>query len=96
MGKVYEGRFGIRANAKGEIVLAKPKAGTQGKYTAADAAVVLKRVQALAKEHKLVARLYKPDPKATEPVILADKWGSPYLAVLGKTAHTTKSTVWFD
>lgn len=81
MAKVYEGRFGIKSNSKGEVVLGKL---VDGKYSAEDAAVVLKRVQALAKEHKLVARVFKPDAKGTEPVILADKWGNPYLALLPK------------
>ena len=81
MAKVYEGRFGIKANGKGEVVLGKL---VDGKYSADDAAAVHKRVQALAKEHKLVARVFKPDAQGTEPVILADKWGNPYLALLPK------------
>lgn len=95
MAKVYEGRFGIKANTKGEIVLGK---SAEGKYTAADAAAVLKRVQALAKEHKMVARVFKPNAKATEPVILADKWGNPYLALLPKRegAVAPKRAAWFD
>lgn len=95
MAKVYEGTFGIRTNTKGEIVLGKSK---DGKYTAADAATVLKRVTALAKEHKLTARVFKPDPKATEPVILADKWGNPYLALLPKKEGVTakRTSRWFD
>jgi hypothetical protein len=96
MAKVYEGRFGIKANSKGEVVLGKQ---IEGKFTAADAATVLKRVQAIAKEHKLVARVFKPDAKATEPVILADKWGNPYLALLPKregASAPAKRTAWFD
>ena len=95
MAKVYEGRFGIKANRKGEVVLGKL---VDGKYTAADAATVLKRVQALAKEHKLVARVFKPDAKATEPVVLADKWGNPYLALLPKREgmNAPKRAAWFD
>jgi len=81
MAKVFEGRFGIKSNAKGEVVLGKL---VDGKYTAGDAEVVLKRVVALAKEHKLTARVFKPDAKGTEPVILADRWGNPYLALLPK------------
>lgn len=95
MAKIYEGRFGIRANSKGEVVLGK---SVEGKYTAADAAVVLKRVVAIAKEQKLVARVFKPDPKATEAVVLADKWGNPYLALLPKKAGMVAKpkSVWFD
>jgi len=95
MAKVYEGRFGIKANSKGEVVLGQL---VDGKYTAEDAATVLKRVQALAKEHKLVARVFKPDAKATEPVILADKWGNPYLALLPKRegANAPKRAAWFE
>ena len=95
MAKVYEGRFGIKANRKGEVVLGKL---VDGKYTAGDAAVVLKRVQAIAKEQKLVARVFKPDAKGTEPVILADKWGNPYLALLPKKAggNVPQRTAWFD
>lgn len=95
MAKVYEGRFGIKANRKGEVVLGKL---ADGKYSADDAAVVLKRVQAIAKEHKLVARVFKPDPKGTEPVILADKWGNPYLALLPKkdSVNAPKRAAWFD
>jgi len=94
MAKVYEGRFGIKSNAKGEVVLGKL---VDGKYTAADAAVVLKRVAAIAKEHKLVARVFKPDAKGTEPVILADKWGNPYLALLPKKEGVAKrKSTYFD
>ena len=95
MAKVYEGRFGIKANRKGEVVLGKL---ADGKYSADDAAVVLKRVQAIAKEHKLVARVFKPDAKGTEPVVLADKWGNPYLALLPKRegVNAPKRAAWFD
>jgi hypothetical protein len=95
MAKVYEGRFGIKANRKGEVVLGKL---VDGKYSADDAAVVLKKVQAIAKEHKLVARVFKPDAKGTEPVILADKWGNPYLALLPKKdgMAAPKRASWFD
>lgn len=95
MAKVYEGRFGIKSNAKGEVVLGKL---VDGKYTAADAPSVLKRVNALAKEHKLVARIFKPDAKGTEPVILADKWGNPYLAVLPKREGVVakRKSTYFD
>jgi hypothetical protein len=96
MAKVYEGTFGIRSNTKGEIVLGKT---AKGKYTAEDAATVYKKVTALAKEHKLVARVFKPDAKGTEPVILADRWGNPYLALLPKresAAPAAKRSAWFD
>lgn len=98
MAKVYEGTFGLKANTKGEVVLGKT---AKGKYTAEDAVEVYKRVLALAKEHKLQARVFKPDSKApvTVPVILADRWGNPYLALLPKkedAAPTTKRSAWFD
>lgn len=95
MAKVYEGRLGIKPNGKGEVVLGKR---VDGKYTAEDAQVVLKRVQALAKEKKLVARVFKPDPKGTEPVILADKWGNPYLAILPKREGVVakRKTAYFE
>ena len=97
MANVYKGSFGIKANTKGEVILA-PHA--EGKYTAADAVAVHKRVLAIAKEQKLVARLYKPDAKCTEPVVLCDKYGKPYLALLTKRAGPTGKAVtptkWFD
>ena len=95
MARVYEGRFGIKSNAKNEVVLGKL---VDGKYTADDAGTVLKRVQSLAKEHKLVARIFKPDAKGTEPVILADKWGNPYLALLPKKegVATKRKSTYFD
>lgn len=97
MGKTYEGTFGIRTNTKGEIVLGKAK---DGKYTAADAAVVHKRILALCKEHKLKARIFQPDPAGTQPVVLADPWGNPYLALLPPEKDDKKgkkrATRWFD
>ena len=96
MANVYKGSFGIKSNTKKEVILAP---NPEGKYTAADAATVYKRVQAIAKEQKLVARVFKPDG-GTEPVILCDKYGKPYLALLTKRAGPTGKAVtptkWFD
>jgi hypothetical protein len=97
MANVYKGTFGIKANTNNEVILAPHP---EGKYTAADAATVYKRVQAIAKEQKLVARLFKPEASCTEPVILCDKYGKPYLALLKKrTGPAIKRAApakWFD
>ena len=77
--KIFDGRFSIKLNTKNELVFGKR---ADGQYDASDADVVYARVKALAKEKGVSFRRFQPEPGKGSPLILADRWGNPYLAIL--------------
>lgn len=84
--KTFEGSVSIVRNTKGEIAL---KRDPEGKFSAANAAECYSTMAQLAKKHKLPVRLFTPDG-GTEPVLLADRYGNPYMALLSKRDGSAK------
>jgi hypothetical protein len=86
--KTFEGRVSVIANSKGEIAL---KRNPEGKFTAEDAAEIHKVMMEAAKKHKATINKYSlflPEG-GTEPVLLANRYGNPYIALLPKRAEGT-------
>lgn len=81
--KTFEGSVSIVKNTKGEIAL-KKEAG--GKFNAGNAAECYSTMKAKAKELKMSINKYSLFivTGGTEPVMLANQFGNPYIALLPK------------
>jgi hypothetical protein len=87
--KTFEGSVSIVLNTKGEIAL-KKDAG--GKFSAANAAECYAKLQELSKARKASINKYSlfMVDKGTEPVLLANRYGNPYIALLPKQGDAAK------
>lgn len=92
--KTFEGGVSIVKNTKGEIAL---KRDVEGKFNASNAAECYSTMQALAKKLKASINKYSLFlvDNGTEPVLLANRYGNPYLALLPKRGEgeTKRGTV---
>ena len=81
--KTFEGSVSIVKNTKGEIAL---KRDSEGKFTAANATECYSKMQELSKKHKSAIHKYSLFivTGGTEPVMLANHYGNPYIALLPK------------
>ena len=79
--KTFEGSVSIILNTNGEIALKKDAAG---QFTAADAAEIYSQMMAFAKSKKAVINKYSlfVAEGGKEPVLLANYYGKPYIALL--------------
>jgi len=85
MSKIFEGRVSVVKNTKGEISLRKD---AEGAFSSENAQELRECLQ------KLTQKLHIPTSKyalfkaehGTEPVLLANRFGQPYLAILPKGA----------
>jgi len=87
--KTFEGGVSIVRNTKGEITL---KRDSEGKFNAGNAAECYSTMQQLAKKHKLPVNKYAlfiPEG-GSEPVLLANRYGNPYIALLPKRSDAIK------
>jgi hypothetical protein len=84
--KVYDGNVSIVLNTKGEIALRKDD---DGKFSAANAAECLTTLRKLAKDRKVAINKYSlfVAEGGTEPVLMANRYGNPYIALLPKRAE---------
>ena len=90
MAMIYKQPVSVYANTKGELTV-KPDA--DGKWTHDNVVELYKTMQRLAKEHKMPIRVFKPEANGTEPVLLTDRYGKPYLALLTASKAPSKMTV---
>jgi hypothetical protein len=88
MAKLYRDNVSIVLNPKGEIALKKNE---KGAFSAADAAKIAKKMRELSTKHKAPISQWAMfvAPGADElqpPILLANKFGQPYLAWLPPSA----------
>jgi hypothetical protein len=92
--KTFEGGVSIVKNTKGEIAL---KRDVEGKFNASNAAECYNTMQVLAKKLKASINKYSLFlvDNGTEPVLLANRYGNPYIALLPKRGdgETKRGTV---
>ena len=91
--KVFVGNVSIVKNTKGEIALKKD---AEGKFNAENATECYNTMRKLAKEHKASINKYSLfiADGGTEPVLLANRYGNPYIALLPKRGEgETRSKV---
>jgi hypothetical protein len=81
--KVFEGNISIVKNTKGEIAL---KRDPEGKFNAGNATECYAKLTELGKKLKAPINKYSLfiADNGTEPVMLANRFGNPYLALLPK------------
>ncbi len=81
--KSFEGQVSIIKNTKGEIAL---KRDPEGKFGATNAAECYGKLTELAKKLKAPINKYSLfiADGGTEPVMLANRFGNPYIALLPK------------
>jgi len=48
---------------------------------------------ALSKKHKMEVRVFKPDTGGDTPVLMSDRWGKPYIALLPERKAPSKVVV---
>jgi hypothetical protein len=84
--KTFEGKVSVILNTKNEVAL---KRNPEGKYTAVDAPQIYDVMQEAAKKHKVKINAYALfTPKGgTEPVLLVNRYGNPYIALLPKRSE---------
>lgn len=79
MAKIYKGKVSIYANTKGEAVV---KRDENGQFDFETVSELYKTMIKVAKDNKLTPRVFKPEAAGDTPVLMADRWGNPYLALL--------------
>ncbi len=84
------GNVSIFANTKGEVVV---KPDVDGKFNADNVAELYTTMLEVAKKNKLTPKVYKPESSGDTPLLFADKWGKPYVAVLPASKAPSKVTV---
>lgn len=90
MAMIYKQPVSVYANTKGELTV-KPDA--DGKWTHDNVVELYKTMQSLSKQHKMPIRVFKPEANGTEPVLLTDLYGKPYLALLTASKAPSKVKV---
>lgn len=91
--KTFEGSVSIVKNTKGEIAL---KRDPEGKFNSENAAECYAKLTELSKKLKASVNKYSLfiADGGTEPVMLANQYGNPYIALLPKRGDSAKrSTV---
>lgn len=86
----FKHKVSIFKNTVGRVVL---KQDDDGKYSNDNAAECLTEMKTLAAKHKLDFKLWKPKAGGNTPVILADRWGKPYMALLPEQEVASKPRV---
>lgn len=79
MAKIYNGNVSIIKNLKGQITV---QADADGKFNATNVDELYKTMVSLGKKHKAECRFYKPEQLGDTPLLFADRWGKPYVALL--------------
>jgi hypothetical protein len=78
MAKIYKGKVSV-FQIDNQLVV---KQDVKGKFSYVNVAELYKCLTNLGEVHKLEVRLYKTEQLANSPVLLSDKWGKPYLALV--------------
>lgn len=89
--KTFDGSVSIVKNTKGEIALKRDDAGS---YNAANASECFAKLGELSKKLKLPINKYSlfVADGGTEPVLLANRFGNPYIALLPKQGERAKKS----
>jgi hypothetical protein len=90
MAMMYKGQVSVFSNTKGELTV---KPDVEGKYSFSNIEELYKTMQRLSKEHKMPIKAFKPEAGGNSPVLLTDRFGKPYLALLSASKAPSKPTV---
>lgn len=90
MAMIYKFNVSIYQNTKGAITV---KRDDTGNYNANNAADLYKKMLELGKKLKAEVRIFKPKADGNTPLLFADRYGNPYLALLPAREAPTGDTV---
>ena len=90
MAKIYKGTVSVILNTKGQIAVSPDDSG---KFSQANVTELYDTMCKLAKKHKAECRFYKPEAGGDTPILFADRWGKPYVAVLPARKAPGETTV---
>ena len=79
MAKIYQGKVSVFSNSNKQLVV---KPDDSGKFDMNNVAELYKTMIDLGKKHKMEVRVFKPEATGDTPVLMADRWGKPYIALL--------------
>lgn len=79
MAKIYNGTVSVILNTKGQIAV---RQDADGKFTHANVQELYDTMVKLGKKMKREVRFYKPEADGDTAVLMADRWGKPYIALL--------------
>jgi len=79
MAKIYQGQVSVFSNSNNQLVV---KPDVEGKFSHENVAELYKTMTQLGKKHKMEVRVFKPEQGGDTPVLMADRWGKPYIALL--------------
>lgn len=90
MAMIYKEPVSVYTNSKGELTV---RPDSTGKWSWENTPALYNRLQELSTEHKMPIRVFKPEPTGTVPVLLQDRYGKPYLALLSPSKAPSKATI---
>lgn len=90
MATIYKEPVSVYSNTKGELTI---RPDPSGKWGWQNTPALYSRLQELSTEHKMPVKVYKPDPNGSEPILLTDRYGKPYLALLSPSKAPSKATI---
>jgi hypothetical protein len=79
MAKIYQGKVSVFANSNKQLVV---KPDDAGKFDMNNVAELYSTMVTLGKKHKMEVRVFKPEQGGDTPVLMTDRWGKPYVALL--------------
>ena len=90
MAKIYQGKVSVFSNANKQLVV---KADADGKFDCNNTVELYKTMVDLGKKHKMEVRVFKPEQGGDTPVLMTDRWGKPYIALLPERKAPSKLVV---
>ena len=83
MAKIYEGNVSVLKNTKGKIVC---KADSSGNFNSENVDALVKTMTEIGRREKAEVNFFIPEGTASDkgltPMLLANRWGAPYVALL--------------
>ena len=79
MAKIYQGKVSVFSNSNKQLVV-KPDAN--GQFDMTNVSELYTTMLTLSKKTKMEIRVFKPEATGDTPVLMSDRWGKPYIALL--------------
>lgn len=90
MAKIYQGKVSVYSNSKNQLVV---RPDSNGNFTQDNIQELYKTMCQLGKKHKLEVRVFRPEQGGDTPVLMTDRYGKPYIALLPERKAPGKVTV---
>lgn len=90
MAMIYKGTVSVFQNSKKFIVV---KPDPEGNFSADNADELYAKMLEFSKKLKAEIKAFKPEANANTPVLLSDRYGNPYIALLKESKAPSKVKV---